>query len=262
MIKGKGIIESENYYGHMKRLSWILNHTSKGDKILDVGCGTGSYITIPLILEGRDAYGVDVGNESIVEANRILHINGLSGNRFFCKNISEVAERYDVVVCSEVMEHIPDEQLSAFVEQLCSHLKNDGKLIITVPNKNGSFELSNKYLKSFGELLYKWIRISVMQLRKIKNYIRCTSPSNNNVYAASLTKTDTPHVQFFSFNDVVEIFSCKGFRLDDFGGSVMFADYFTTHFLFECQFLYKLNNWLGDCFPFRASGYYFCFRRK
>lgn len=157
-MRYKEIVENENFYGHYKRLKWMLSHTKKGERILEVGCGSGAYITTPLILAGRDAYGCDVGELSIIEAARIAKENGIKGERYFCRDIADIKENYDTVICSEVLEHIPDEEQAAFMDQICGHVKAGGRLLITVPNGKGSYEIGQKYFKRPIEFIQKLLK--------------------------------------------------------------------------------------------------------
>lgn len=269
--KRKGIIEEENFYGHLKRLNWIQNQTTIGETILEVGCGTGAFITTPLILSGRDAYGVDIGERSIQEANRIARLNGVKEQRFLCKDIAEVEGQYDVVICSEVLEHISDEEQDNFVSQLCNHVRLGGKLIITVPNGKGSYEIGQKYFKKPVECFIRLMRPFFWIEKKIKSYLLDILKNNKDIDGSEndksslngmhLSFTDTPHVQWFSFDDICGMFVHRGFFLLNFSGASMFADVITNTFFLPNKLMCQLNNKLGDLFPEMASGYYFCFRK-
>ena len=224
--KRNEIIEEENFYGHLKRLNWIQNQTTIGETILEVGCGTGAFITTPLILSGRDVYGVDIGGKSIQEANRIARLNGVKEQRFFCKDVAEVDGQYDVVICSEVLEHISDEEQDIFVSQLCNHVRPGGKLIITVPNGKGSYEIGQKYFKKPVECLIKLLRPFSQIEKKIKRGLLYILKKNKEIEKSAgssalpkemyLTFTDSPHIQRFSVDDILDIFLHRGFVLLDF----------------------------------------------
>lgn len=48
-----------------------------------------------------------------------------------------LAARYDAVVCTEVLEHLPFEQLQHALSQLASFLKPGGELFLTLPHRKG-----------------------------------------------------------------------------------------------------------------------------
>ncbi|MDH5580139.1 MAG: glycosyltransferase, partial [Betaproteobacteria bacterium] len=100
-------------------------------RILDVGCGRGWLTNL------ANAYGTCEGIEPVAGvvdyARRLFpHL------RFEAGTAENVLERpdfmpYDVVLTSEVIEHIPYGQKEAFLAQLAQLLKPDGYLILTTP---------------------------------------------------------------------------------------------------------------------------------
>jgi len=67
----------ENVYGHAKRLDWILAHLRPGDTVLDVGCGTGAMITIPLARRGVRVTGRDTDRASVTLGQGLARDAGL-----------------------------------------------------------------------------------------------------------------------------------------------------------------------------------------
>ena len=74
-----------------------------------------------------------------------------------------------------------------------------------------------------------------------------------------MTLSMTPHVNFSSKEDIVELFS--GCNLVDFCGSALWSGWFAT-LMPPIQWGLKLNSFLGYLFPKYAAGYYFVFTRK
>lgn len=99
---------------------------------LDVGCGAG-LLCEPLARLGAEVTGVDAAEESIAVARdhavqSVLDIDYRAG---------ELAEQglgtFDVITCMEVIEHVDDPD--AFVQLLAKHLKKDGLLLLSTPNR-------------------------------------------------------------------------------------------------------------------------------
>ena len=67
----------ENIYGSIKRLEWFEKFLNKNQKIVDICCGTGYMVTIPLISEGYDIIGVDLDQKSIDYGKNLLKKNHL-----------------------------------------------------------------------------------------------------------------------------------------------------------------------------------------
>lgn len=103
--------------------------------VADVGCGDGK-----ILYELAKRYptisfeGFDISKRAIKFAEAFSY--GLSNVRFFDYSFENATKKYDVVLCIETLEHIPDPEIRKFIEILYSNLKDDGILIITVPTTN------------------------------------------------------------------------------------------------------------------------------
>lgn len=96
-------------------------------RVLDVGCGRG--VVAALWREkGFDVTGVDFSSQALEEAER-RGVPVISGSL----DEIEVGETYDVILCLEVLEHLPDPL--AMVERMKSWLAPGGAMIISLPNE-------------------------------------------------------------------------------------------------------------------------------
>jgi len=96
--------------------------------VLDVGCGEGVLFDVL----GRDAQvlGVDLSGDSL-RASRRLHANSRVVQADGAGGLPFSSHTFDLVVCSEVLEHVPEPaQLIAELWRVCSQ---DGWVILTVP---------------------------------------------------------------------------------------------------------------------------------
>ncbi|MDO5570203.1 MAG: class I SAM-dependent methyltransferase [Bacteroidales bacterium] len=95
-------------------------------KLLDIGCGTG-YFLHTMKKMGWDVMGVEKSDDASKVAKEHFNID--------VKNLlNEVDDnnKYDVITLWHVMEHLQD--LKGTFEKLRSLLKDDGTLIVAVPN--------------------------------------------------------------------------------------------------------------------------------
>lgn len=131
----------ENLWGYRKRLEFVDRHCcsrfgSRHVSVLDVGCGNGSQLAIPLANLGYRVTGVDPHASSIERARQF------SGARFVCGPTSSLTGQFDVVIVSEVLEHLHNpESLLADSLRL---IKAGGLVIVTVPNGYGLFEFDSR----------------------------------------------------------------------------------------------------------------------
>ncbi len=127
----------------------------KGKNFLDIGCGPGR-LTIAATKRGYKSTGIDIEKKVLQIANKEAKKQGLEKNVNFLKKdlLKEdtLNERYDVVVCSEVIEHLLSPSL--MIKKISDLLKTNGLLILTTPHGNNQWTVLDDYgehLKRFDE---------------------------------------------------------------------------------------------------------------
>lgn len=113
----------------------------RGDRILDLGCGFGRHAfeaarrgaNVVALDAGRDEVdGVAAMFEAMLEAGEIeagtLHTAAVQGDAL---HLPFPDASYDRVICSEVLEHIPDDV--AAMRELARVLRPGGTMAVTVP---------------------------------------------------------------------------------------------------------------------------------
>ncbi|NXI70521.1 COQ3 protein, partial [Anseranas semipalmata] len=109
-----------------------------GIKILDVGCG-GGLLSEPLGRLGASVTGIDPLEDNIRTADRHKSFDPVLAERIQYKSssleeiVEESMETFDVIVASEVVEHVAD--LEMFIKCCSQVLKPEGSLFITTINK-------------------------------------------------------------------------------------------------------------------------------
>jgi 2-polyprenyl-3-methyl-5-hydroxy-6-metoxy-1,4-benzoquinol methylase len=112
-------------------LSMILSEKERMDrglKVLDVGCGNGTYSKMILDM-GNEVYGIDVRSERIRSAEQ-KGIKAIVGD--LTKGIPFSDGIFDLVYAAEVLEHIYDTDF--FLCEVRRVLRDKGALVVTVPN--------------------------------------------------------------------------------------------------------------------------------
>jgi len=123
---------------HRRRLVVQLVRNARPDarRILDVGCGQGELLgALQLAMPEASVDGADVSEQSLTDSrkrspNGDLFILDLSDADFEEKYRDRLG-LYDVVTCSEVIEHIPDDARA--LKRLHALLAPRGAAIVTVP---------------------------------------------------------------------------------------------------------------------------------
>lgn len=93
--------------------------------ILDIGCGSGLLVDL-LSREGYDSTGLDFSADTISFAR--LHKRG----GYLCASVAEVKRKYDLVIMSHILEHIPDP--IKYLWQVAHLLNPAGLLLVVIPN--------------------------------------------------------------------------------------------------------------------------------
>ena len=129
------------------RLLFLASMVREHEKIIDIGCGTGTIVR--KVLEKypfNEAWGVDISS-NIVERNK----EKIPGGIFFQQtigNLDKVPENYfDIAFAGEVMEHLEDPLL--LFKDAWNVLKDGGKFVVTTPFKKSV--TSNEHVWYFNQ---------------------------------------------------------------------------------------------------------------
>jgi SAM-dependent methyltransferase len=111
-----------------------------GQHVLDIGCGSGRHTCEAYRLEGIIAVGADLNPEDLQQARQRLEFHdrlGEHGGGDWYLSAADVSRLpfsdafFQAVICSEVMEHIPDHDRA--LDELVRVLKPGGHLVVSVP---------------------------------------------------------------------------------------------------------------------------------
>ena len=105
---------------------------------LDVGCGAG-LLCEPLARMGAAVTGVDAAPENIEAAKAHSGLLGLKIDYRAGEIAEQALGQFDVVCSMEVIEHVTDP--TAFIAELARHLKADGLMLLSTPNRTPASRL-------------------------------------------------------------------------------------------------------------------------
>lgn len=115
-------------------------HVRPGFRILDIGSGPGRHTAAAYGLEKVTAIGADLSHDDLLAAKERLQnhdLMGWHGGGSWGLSTADITrlpfkdDAFDTVICSEVMEHIPDDQAAA--RELVRVAKPGADVVVTVP---------------------------------------------------------------------------------------------------------------------------------
>ena len=125
------LAESEDTYWAVGKALAQCSVNGRSHKILEVGSGLG-YLTYALNRAGYDATGLDISAEAVAKSIQNF------GPYYTCADLRQLGQehvaKYDVVVFTELIEHIDD--IFGFLRSVRRLLKSNGNIILTTPNKS------------------------------------------------------------------------------------------------------------------------------
>jgi 2-polyprenyl-3-methyl-5-hydroxy-6-metoxy-1,4-benzoquinol methylase len=182
-------------------------------EILDIGCGNGYFLTVPLAarFQGIRFFGVDTDWESIKQARSANTLTNLEFS--FPEEIRE-GRGFDLIIASEVIEHVEDP--GKFLESLKGRLNPGGRIFLSMPNGYGPFEISC-FLEAMTYL------IIVRPLKRGKQALLSLTrreAKEQGINTGSGIVKDTcalsPHINFFSYKTTNHLIENAGLRIINF----------------------------------------------
>ena len=128
----------------------ILQSWFNAKSIIDIGCGTGTWLKVAKSLGVKNVLGVD-GDHVPREMLQI------SEEEFISKDLCQgfdLKQKFDLVLSLEVAEHLPESVSETFVDSLCKH----GNLIVfsaAVPGQGGQNHLNEQWPTYWNEKFIK-----------------------------------------------------------------------------------------------------------
>jgi 2-polyprenyl-3-methyl-5-hydroxy-6-metoxy-1,4-benzoquinol methylase len=107
------------------------------DVVLDAGCGLGRHLRHLARMPGLKIFGIDKNAWALRETAKSLDAMPDAVSRDYLVSIADINRlpfadaSFDCIICSEVLEHIPDHQQA--IRELNRILKPQGILVVSVP---------------------------------------------------------------------------------------------------------------------------------
>ncbi|MGO4293450.1 class I SAM-dependent methyltransferase [Chitinophaga sp. RAB17] len=230
----------------IKRLNFITDSLKKnipdGGRVLDVGCGNG-VISRHLGQFGYEVLGIDISEKTIAVANQRNTYSNVRFAAISAEELTAQGETYDAVICSEVLEHLDQPHL--LLHTIHASLKDDGLLVVTVPNGNGPRELcvTRPMLKARNNPAL-WT--SINKVKSVLGFKGTTAQSQAD---------NLDHVQFFTRRDLQQLAEVSHFKIVQFAKTNFVEDVFPFSLVTKrVKFLQTLDCQVAELLPYSFTG--------
>ncbi len=128
----------------------IEKHLCKGDKVLDIGSGTGALAIIAVKLGAENAVAVDTDEWCFVNGKENAEINKVADEiKFVHGDVNSVAESEFDLVLANINTHI----LLNYVKEIAAKVKRGGKLILSGILNTDEEKITGSYEKQNLKLI-------------------------------------------------------------------------------------------------------------
>jgi SAM-dependent methyltransferase len=231
-------------WSHQRRFAAGLELARRfsGQHVLDYGCGDGTFLALLSATADRpgSAVGAELDEFQVEDCRaRLSRLPGVSFEAIAALDGEAHRERYDGVVCMEVLEHVV--AVDSVVDRLWRVLREDGTLIVSVPVETGL------------PLLLKQVVRGVAALRGVGDY-RGANPYTVREYISSVFAGSAPHIRrpIYGVDSEMPFHDHKGFNWR------VLRDRLSRRFTIE-QITASPMSWLGPQF---ATQVWFVARKK
>lgn len=136
---------------HRLILNLLRPHLVEGCRVLDVGCGNGAFLeALSLESTALRLAGVEGSEQAVRQAPESLRNSIVV--RDLTSGFSLPGDTFDIVVCSEVLEHLLDYRPT--LASIAAHTRTDGHVLITVPHSMSYWSKADRFAGHYRRFEY------------------------------------------------------------------------------------------------------------
>lgn len=164
-------VTTDAFAGARTRYEFLSRHIKPGMRVLNIGVGRGGLEAI-LLHKGAIVSCLDPSEKSIENLRELLRL-GDRAQVGYSQAMPFPDHHFEVVVMSEVIEHLTDEELRATLSEVLRVLKSGGRFIGTVPADENL--LANQIMcPHCGQTSHRWGHIQTFNRSSLEKILgRC-----------------------------------------------------------------------------------------
>jgi 2-polyprenyl-3-methyl-5-hydroxy-6-metoxy-1,4-benzoquinol methylase len=167
-------------FWHRKKFEAVCNLIPNAAKVLDIGCGPGSFLSVLGHLKKEVVgVGIDVASRQIEFAKQRV-ASQFESDRITFQVLDEKIDSmafpnhsFDYVTCIEVIEHIHPYYALKLLEEARRLLKPGGRVIVTTPNYRSLWPFIEWLLEKKSEVKYHEQHISKFTPNSLVKFLEC-----------------------------------------------------------------------------------------
>lgn len=113
-------------------------------QIFDLGCGSGTVLSLLQTAGYHSVSGVDISQEQVAKAQR-LGIQGVQHGNLLSTLQGTDDAKFDLILAFDILEHLTKSELLALADEVHRVLKSNGRWLIQVPNAEALFGARIRY---------------------------------------------------------------------------------------------------------------------
>jgi len=215
----------------------ISKNIKRGNKALDLGCGTGRH-TFFLLERGCNVIGVDISPKMLEVLKRKAEERKYSLSLFLtdCNNLPFKTESFDVVISIYgPLTHLQNP--ANCIQEIMRVLKKGGKIVIGVENKWALLPLIRRVLK------FEWNKIIIL-FREGGKFTVFKKEDGQEVLI---------WLQYYSLKQLIKLFRNAGFiKIKTYGGLLLLSQEYGYSYKKNLSFFKKILIWLEKRFQNHA----------
>jgi len=169
--------------GALPRLSYLVERLRSGERVLNIGVGIG---TLEMLADrkGVEVWSLDPSERAIAELRKKLPI-GERAQAGYAQEAPFPSSHFDVVVMTEVIEHLDEETRTGTLREVHRMLRPGGRFIGTVPARE-QLRLNEVVCPHCGEHFHRWGHQASFDVKSLRAIL------------SGLFVVDTVHERFFN----------------------------------------------------------------